>query len=483
VKLSELAGEMISNDADIAGITADSRAVERGYLFAALPGEISDGAQFIPQAEERGAAAVLARPGATSRLPIVIDQEPRRRLSHMAARFFPRQPKSIAGITGTNGKTSTACFASELWSLLGNSSGSLGTLGAIGENYHQKLVHTTPEPVTLHHVLDDMAAAGISHLAMEVSSHGLAQFRADGVRFSIAAFTNITQDHLDYHGGFKEYFNAKLRLFTDLLPEGGAVVVNADGEGADDIIEAAQKRSLRIITTGAGGDDLKLISALPKPSGLDLKIEAGGELYELCLPLIGGFQAENALLAAGIVMASGAPCEKVLPLLEKLSGVPGRMQHAAEIVFDSGSASIYVDYAHTPDAVATALQAIRPHAQGRVIAIIGAGGDRDKTKRFLMGKAAAAYADAVIVTDDNPRTEDPAQIRQYVLEGCPGATEIGDRRQAIAAGVAMLGAGDVLLITGKGHETGQQVGAKILPFNDMEAAKASVLERIKELGR
>jgi len=483
VKLSVLAGETFSNDPEIAGLTADSRAVRRGFLFAALPGVIADGAKFIPQAEENGAAAILARPGVRSRLPMVIDPEPRRRLSHVAAKFFSRQPEVIVGITGTNGKTSTASFVAEIWAMLGKQSGNLGTLGAKGKNYYRKLVHTTPDPVTLHSVLDEMAGSGISHLAMEVSSHGLAQDRADGVQFSIAAFTNITQDHLDYHSNAENYFKAKQRLFQALLPDDGVVVVNADGEGAAVIMEIAKSRDLRILTTGAVGDDLKLVGASAQPSGLDIKIMARGESYKLRLPLIGGFQAENALLAAGIVIASGEPVERVLPLLEKLSGVPGRMQRAAEINFDAGCAGIYVDYAHTPDAVETALLGIRPHAKGRVIAIIGAGGDRDKAKRSLMGKAAAAHADAVIVTDDNPRTEDPAQIRQKILKGCPGAVEIGDRGQAIAAGVAQLGAGDVLLIAGKGHETGQQVGMEVLPFSDEEAAIAAALNRMKELGR
>ncbi len=483
MKLSALAGETFSNDPEIAGLTADSRAVRRGYLFAALPGAIADGAKFIPQAEKNGAAAILARPGVRSRLPIVIDPEPRRRLSRVAAKFFPRQPKMIAGITGTNGKTSTASFVAEIWAMLGKQSGSLGTLGAKGKNFSRKLVHTTPDPVTLHSVLDEMAGAGISHLAMEVSSHGLAQDRADGVKFSIAAFTNITQDHLDYHCTAENYFAAKQRLFQTLLPDDGVVVVNTDGEGAAAIIEIADARDLRVMTTGSTGDDLKLVSATPQPSGLDIKIIARGVSYSLRLPLIGGFQAENALLAAGIVIASGEPVEKVLPLLEKLSGVPGRMQHVAGINFDAGSAGIYVDYAHTPDAVETALLGVRPHAKGQVIAIIGAGGDRDKAKRSLMGKAAALYADAVIVTDDNPRTEDPAMIRQQILKGCPEAAEIGDRGQAIAAGVAQLSAGDVLLIAGKGHETGQQVGVEVLSFSDEEAAMAAALNRMKELGR
>lgn len=482
MRLSELAGESITPDPDIAGLAADSRDVAPGYLFAAIPGGRVDGGQFIPQAEERGAAAVLARPGATSKLPIIFDETPRLRLSEMAARFFPRQPDIIAGVTGTNGKTSTVRFAAQLWSMLGKNAGSLGTLGAEAKNIERKLIHTTPEPVTLHKTLHDMAEAGVTHLAMEVSSHGLEQRRADYVRFSIAAFTNITQDHLDYHADFEAYVAAKLRLIEELLPDTGAVVVNADGEGADLIFAAARRRSLRVLTTGASGANLKLMSFAPLPSGLAIKVEAGDEVHELTLPLIGDFQAENALVAAGVVMASGAKAGDVLPLLEKLAGAPGRMERVADVAFDRGSAGVYVDYAHTSDAVATAIKAIRPHAAGRVIAVIGAGGDRDKAKRPLMGKA-AENADIVIVTDDNPRSEDPAAIRRQVMEGCSDALEIGDRGQAVAQGVAMLEAGDVLLIAGKGHETGQQVGTETLPFNDAETAKAAALKRMEELGR
>ncbi len=479
MRLSELANESVTPDPQITGLTADSRQVGKGFLFAALPGVVADGVKFIPQAEERGAAAVLARPGARSKLPLIVDDCPRRRLSDMAARFFPDQPRIIAGITGTNGKTSTARFVSELWSLCGKRAGSLGTLGATAQNFERKLSHTTPEPVTLHHMLHEMTQSGVTHLAMEVSSHGLAQYRADGVNFSIAAFTNISQDHLDYHDGFDGYFAAKMRLFTDLLAPDGAVVVNMDGRGAAEIKKLAVESGLNVITTGAAGADLTLVSSAPHYGGLKIDLSAGGRRFTLNLPLIGAFQAENAVLAAGVVMASGAPAETVVPLLEKLSGVPGRMQHVAEIA----GGAIYVDYAHTPDAVATALQAIRPHADARVIAIIGAGGDRDKEKRRLMGAAAAAHADLVIVTDDNPRSEDPAVIRAAVLRGCPGAEDIGDRGMAIARGVAMVEKGDVLLIAGKGHETGQQVGNKTLPFDDAAVAKAAAANRMKELGR
>ena len=472
MKLSALAAAPCNPDPDIKGLTPDSRAVRAGFLFAALPGASADGAQFIPQAEKMGAAAILARPGVATSLPLIADAEPRRRLAAMAARFYPRQPRFIAGVTGTNGKTSTAVFAAALWSMLGEISGSLGTLGARSATFGRKLLHTTPEPVTLHETLDAMADAGVTHLAMEVSSHALAQFRADGVRFSAAAFTNITQDHLDFHADFAAYFRAKQRLFLELLPPSGVVVVNMDGAGGGDIAAAARTRGLKVVLTGAKGATLRLLSAAPRPGGLAVGVEAEGRAYALRLPLIGGFQAENALLAAGLVMASGRPPAEILPLLERLPGVPGRMQLAAE--FDG--AGVYVDYAHTPDAVATALRAARPHAAGRLIAIIGAGGDRDRTKRPLMGSAAARGADHVIVTDDNPRTEDPAAIRREILAGCKGAEDIGDRGEAIARGVAMLRKGDVLLIAGKGHETGQVVGNETLPFDDVEIARRAARE-------
>ncbi len=480
MRLSALAGEAFAADPEITGLTADSRAVDAGFLFAALPGEKADGATFIPQAEKKGAAAVLALPGAKTRLPLIADENPRARLASMAARFYPRQPEIIAGITGTNGKTSTAFFAAQIWEKLGRKSGSLGTLGARASGFERRATLTTPEPVALHETLDAMAQAGVERLAMEVSSHAVAQARADAVRFQIAAFTNITQDHLDYHPTFADYFAAKARLFDELLPSDGVAIINAGGEGAAEISQAAKERGAKVLTTGAEGDSICLLKAEPTATGIETFIAAFGEEYHIHLPLIGAFQAENALLAAGIVIASGEASSAVMPLLAELTGAPGRMQFAATV----NDAGVYVDYAHTPDAVASALSAIRPHAEGRVVAIVGAGGDRDRAKRPLMGKAAADGADIVIVTDDNPRTEDPAEIRAAILSGCDGAEEVGDRASAIERGVAMLQKGDILLIMGKGHETGQQVGDKNLPFNDVEAAIAAVasLERRRDFG-
>ncbi|MFQ5563151.1 MAG: UDP-N-acetylmuramoyl-L-alanyl-D-glutamate--2,6-diaminopimelate ligase [Parvularculaceae bacterium] len=479
MRLSNLSGAAQARDPEIVGLTADSREVRPGFLFAALAGETFDGAEFIPAAEKAGAAAVLARPGVASSLPLIADPEPRRRLAQMTARFYPRQPEIVAGVTGTNGKTSVARFTAQIWRRLGKNAGSLGTLGASAPGFERKLVHTTPEPVTLHETLDEMAAAGVTHLAMEVSSHGLAQHRADGVRFRASAYTNITQDHLDYHADFEDYMKAKLRLFTELLPADGVAVVNADGEGAEDVIEAARARKLDVMTVGAAGRDICLAGATPHPGGLEIRLETGaGAEHVMTLPLIGAFQAENALVAAGLAIASGEAPDAVLPLLESLQSVPGRMERAAE----AGGGAVYVDYAHTPDAIATALQAIRPHVSGKLIVIVGAGGDRDKTKRAAMG-AAATTADAVIVTDDNPRSEDPAEIRRQVLAGCPDAFEIGDRREAIARGIGMLSPGDVLLVAGKGHETGQIVGGVTSPFDDAEIARAEAAKRKEDNGR
>lgn len=478
MKLSRLTGAPCAPDPDIVGLASDSRAVKQGYLFAALSGSREDGCKYIPQAEENGAIAVLAAEGETKRAVLVRDPEPRRRLAQMAARFYPRQPEIVAGVTGTNGKTSTARFSAQLWTMLGRGGASLGTLGAFGPHYEKTLAHTTPDPIVLHRTLDEMTAAGATHLTMEVSSHALVQHRADGVKFRVAAFTNITQDHLDYHPDFESYLAAKTRLFTELLPKDGAAVVNADGFGGDRVEASARAAGLRTMTTGARGADLRIARAAPHAGGRSMEVEHAGGVVSIDFPFIGAFQAENALLAAGVVIASGFAAGDVLSLLPKLDGVPGRMQR----VIEENGAAVYIDYAHTPDAIATALAAIRPHVKNRLIAIIGAGGDRDKTKRPHMGRAAALGADLVIVADDNPRSEDPAEIRRQVLAGAPKAMEIGDRHEAIAAAVAMLKKGDVLLIAGKGHETGQIVGDATLPFDDAAVAREEAA-KLGGLGR
>ena len=482
MKLSQLTGETCEIDPQITGITADSRAVRPGFLFAALRGTNVDGWDYVDQAVERGAVGVLGYPDSPAlTIRVIRDAEPRRRLAQMAALFFDRIPSFMAGITGTNGKTSTAQFAAQLWRMMQISGGSLGTLGVHGWTHHADsdeqsqwdlpLHHTTPDPVTLHEALAGACEFGCTHMAMEVSSHGLDQYRADGVRFDCAAFTNITQDHLDYHKTFDHYFAAKKRLFTDLMKPGGQIILNMDGAGAPAFFETLKHNTHPIIRTGKNGHELKIITITPEPAGLCLEVETSAkETFALSVPLLGAFQAENALLAAAIVMAGGGEAKRVLPLLEKLTGVPGRMALAGKL----RGAGIYVDYAHTPDAVVTALQAARAHTSGRLIAIIGAGGDRDRTKRALMGAAGAAHADIVILADDNPRHEDPESIRQEILQGAPQAINIGDRAKAIGHGVKLLKDGDVLMILGKGHETGQVIGDRTVPFDDQDEVRKLV---------
>lgn len=461
-------------EVEVLGLTADSRAVKPGWLFAALPGTKADGTAFIDDAVRSGACAILARPGTVAPVPVVESEQPRLTLAQLAMVFHPQQPRMIAGVTGTNGKTSVARFTSQLWASLGHRSGSLGTLGATAPGFEYALKHTTPDPVEIHQVLSNMASMGTTHLAMEVSSHGLAQYRADGVNFELAAFTNLTRDHLDFHGSLDAYYAAKRRLWTELLPRGGTLVANSDGAMADRAVADAEKAGRRAVTVGRQGTLLRLTSVQAAVSGLHVGVEAHGEAFRLRLPLVGAFQADNALVAAGLVIESGHPAKLVLPRLETISAAPGRMELAAVRKFRGGEAGVYVDYAHTPAAIETILEAIRPHTAGRVHVILGAGGDRDTEKRPLMGAAAARLADVVIVTDDNPRTEDPAVIRSQVAEGAPGCRIIADRREAIAEGVRGLRPGDTLVIAGKGHERGQTVGTVTYPFSDLEVARDAV---------
>jgi len=476
MRLSELIEKPVAPDPEITGLSADSRAVRPGYLFAALPGVAADGADFIPNALAAGAVAVLAAEGvrlAPGEAALVTDANPRLKLALCAARFYGAQPRRVLAVTGTNGKTSIAHFAAQLWGALGETAASMGTLGVRAPGYDRPLRHTTPDPVEVHEVLADLAANGVDRLALEASSHGLAQYRLDGVRLRAAGFANITQDHLDYHPTFDDYLAAKLRLLTEVLPGDGVAVVNADGAGAGAAIEAVRARGIALRTVGAAGEALRLIEQTPHAGGQSLRVAAGDGAFDLDLPLIGGFQASNALMACALVAACEGRAEsELLPHLAKLTGAPGRMQKVGE----RAGAAVYVDYAHTPDALATVLQAARGHAAGRLMVVFGAGGDRDAGKRPLMGAAVAAHADAAIVTDDNPRSEDPAAIRRAVLKGCPTAEEIGDRAAAIRAAVRRLGAGDVLIIAGKGHETGQIVGDETRPFDDAAEARGALAE-------
>ncbi|MFU1477123.1 UDP-N-acetylmuramoyl-L-alanyl-D-glutamate--2,6-diaminopimelate ligase [Roseovarius sp. C7] len=464
----------------VTGLSVDSRQTREGHLFAALPGTNVHGARFIEAALERGAAAVLtdADGAAQARdlfdgaaVALVVAEDPRQTLSYAAALWYGGQPESMVAVTGTNGKTSVASFTRQIWAELGLEAVNLGTTGVEGA-YQVPLAHTTPEPITLHRVLAECQAAGVTHAAMEASSHGLAQRRLDGVQLMAAGFTNFTQDHLDYHASFDEYFDAKAGLFARVLPEDGTAVINIDDPRGAEMAEIARHRGQDIICVGRKEEaDLILRAQRFETTGQTMRFDWEGRPYQTTVPLIGGFQGENLLLAAGLAIATGADPSRVFDTLPQMRTVRGRMELAAT---RENGAAVFVDYAHTPDAVSTAIRALRPHVMGRLIAIVGAGGDRDAGKRPLMGRAAGDAADQVIVTDDNPRSEDPAGIRAAVLEGCPGALEMGDRAEAILRGVDMLGAGDALLILGKGHETGQTVGDDVLPFDDCEQASVAV---------
>ena len=467
-------------EARVTGLAVDSREVKDGFLFAALPGTRVHGGEYIQYALRMGAAAILtdaegaeiARAElAASDAALVIAADPRQALAYTAALWFGAQPDTVVAVTGTNGKTSVATFVRHIWQELGLRAVNLGTTGVEGD-WQAPLKHTTPEPITLHRMLAGAAEAGVDHAAMEASSHGLEQRRLDGVTLKAAGFTNFTQDHLDYHASFDDYFAAKAGLFARVLGEDGTAVVNINDARGVDIAAIAQARGQTLITVGgAEGADLCLMAQRFDATGQEIRIRWQGRVRQLRLNLIGGFQGENVLLAAGLVIACGAEADQVFDMLPLLGTVRGRMQLAA--TRDNGAA-VFVDYAHTPDAVKTALSALRPHVMGRLVAIVGAGGDRDAGKRPLMGQAASEHADLVIVTDDNKRTEDPAAIRTAVMAGAPGATEVGDRAEAILRGVDALEPGDALLICGKGHETGQIVGETVFPFDDAEQASVAV---------
>ncbi len=460
----------------ITGLTLDSRAVKPGMLFAALPGSQTHGARFIPDAVRLGAAAVLTDPAGAAQahgigVPMVIAEQVRAVFARTAALFFESQPRVVAAVTGTNGKTSVATFLRQIWQQLGRSAVNLGTTGVEG-TWTAALAHTTPDPVTLHQALAEAARAGVTHAAMEASSHGLDQYRLDGVHLRAAGFTNLSQDHLDYHHTLQAYFEAKAQLFTRVLPLEATAVINIDDAYGVDLSAQARARGLPLLTVGRDRQAaLRLTGQRLDATGQEVRFEYLGQAWLTRLDLIGGFQAENVALAAALAIACGEDPDQVMRALKELETVRGRMELAAQ---RANGAAIFVDYAHTPDAVATALSAMRPHVMGRLVAIVGAGGDRDRSKRPLMGRAAAQNADIVYITDDNPRSEEPSAIRAAVKEGCPGAIEIADRAEAILTAIDRLEPGDALLIAGKGHETGQIVGDDVLPFNDVEQASISV---------
>jgi UDP-N-acetylmuramoyl-L-alanyl-D-glutamate--2,6-diaminopimelate ligase len=466
---------------ELTGLSVDSRQTEPGHLFAALPGSHAHGAAFVPAALAAGAAAILTDPAGLAvaeaagplAVPVILHDQPRRALAVAASRWFADQPEVMVAVTGTNGKTSVASFTRQIWEALGETAVNFGTVGVEGA-VSARLTHTTPEPITLHRLLAELADKGVTHAAMEASSHGLDQFRLDGVRLAAAAFTNISRDHLDYHADFEAYFQAKLGLFERVLPKRGTAVVNLDDPHGPRVRRIAKSRGQRLITTGrADGCDLRLVAQRFDADGQELLFAWGGKSHKVRLDLIGGFQAANALVSAGLAIGSGSDPAAVIGVLPGLRTVRGRMERAAR---RQNGALVFVDYAHTPDALTTALTALRPHVLGRLVVAFGAGGDRDRGKRPLMGAAAAKAADLVYVTDDNPRSEDPAAIRAAVRDGAPDAIEIGDRAEAILTAIDALEPGDALLIAGKGHETGQIVGDKVIPFSDHEVVNALLTE-------
>ncbi len=471
---------------EITGISVDSREARQGHLFVALPGVNAHGAEFVKFAIRQGAAVILSDKEGLQILtaeggydvPVIVVDDPRMALAKLAASWFAKQPDTMVAITGTNGKTSVSSFVRQIWEELGKAAVNFGTAGVEGA-VAAPLSHTTPEPLTLHKLLADLADQGVTHGAMEASSHGLEQRRLDGVRLSAGGFTNLSRDHLDYHAGFDDYFAAKAGLFRRVLPDGATAVLNIDDPKGQELL-AELVKTRPVITVGHSNNaSIYIKNTRFRADGQDVLVEYEGESRMIKLDLIGGFQADNVMLAAGLVIACGEDADAVFAALPSLQTVRGRMELVAK---RKNEAMVFVDYAHTPDALVTALRAMRPHVSGRILVVFGAGGDRDKGKRPLMGKAALENADVLFVTDDNPRSEVPAQIRAEIMAACPNANEIGDRAEAILTAIDALQAGDALLIAGKGHETGQVVGDDILEFNDAEQASIAVAA-LEEIGR
>ncbi|MDP3852385.1 UDP-N-acetylmuramoyl-L-alanyl-D-glutamate--2,6-diaminopimelate ligase [Phenylobacterium sp.] len=481
-RLSDLVKREVGADPEITGVTADSRKVRPGYLFAALPGSTVDGRTFAAKAVAAGAVAVLSGEDIPDLgVPVIVSSDPRRAYALAARAFWGVQPPVVVAVTGTNGKTSVAAFCRQIFNQLGHKAASMGTLGvrATGPGLDVQLTPptglTTPDAADVAELMAKLADLGVTHLALEASSHGVDQRRLDGADLTVAGFLNLTQDHLDYHGTMGVYREAKLRLFNALLPRGATAVLNSDSDAYEAFAGAAVTCGQSVMSVGAAGQGLTLLARTPTPEGQALKIGCKGEIYDVRLPLVGGYQASNVLVAAGLCIAAGEDPALVMSALETLEGAPGRLQH---IGAGPRGGEAYVDYAHTPDGLETVLRALRPHVEGRLIVVFGAGGDRDKAKRPLMGAAASGHADIAIVTDDNPRSEDPAEIRAQVLAGAPGAREIGDRRKAIQAATALMTRGDVLVVAGKGHEQGQTIAGVVHPFDDVTEV-ATALEPIR----
>ena len=483
MKLSDLLSDSASLDArtgaiEATGVTADSRAVKRGDVFVAVPGTKADGMVYAEAAARAGAAAVVGEKAPHAPLPagaaFVPVANARRALAMAASRFYPRQPKTIAAVTGTSGKTSVAAFTRQIWAALGHEAASLGTIGVVTPKKEIYGSLTTPDPIGLHRTLNELADEDVTHLAMEASSHGLDQHRLDGVRVAAAGFTNLSRDHLDYHPSVEAYLAAKLRLFEALVVDGGTAVIDVDHEHSDAVVAAAKKRGLKLITVGRKGEGIRLVETAIDGFAQRLTLAHAGKTYSLKLPLVGAFQIENALVSAGLVIATGGDPGAVFASLSSLKGAKGRL----DLIGERKGAPIFVDYAHKPDALEKALEALRPYVKRNLIVVFGAGGNRDAGKRPLMGAIAARHADKVIVTDDNPRNEQPENIRAAILAAAPGASEIGDRRGAIRRSVAALERGDVLLIAGKGHESGQIVGDRVLEFSDHDEVEAALREKV-----
>ena len=456
-------------DITVTGFAIDHRKIAPGTVFGAFEGAAFNGEDFIDDAIAAGAVAVVARPEAVVRGAVhIADANPRQAFAHLAANFFQPFPGHVAAVTGTNGKTSTAELTRQLWRMAGHNAASIGTLGIITASDEAKTGLTTPDIVTFLANMSGLAREGVSHAIFEASSHGLFQYRSEGVPVSVAAFTNLSRDHLDYHGTMEAYFEAKMRLFDEVVDESGCAVIWADDVWSDQVIVRARKRELRLITVGEKGRGIQLLSREPTQLGQTLELRIQGDVHKLKLPLIGAYQAANALVAAGVVMASGGDVESLLSHLARLQPVRGRLERA---VITKSGAPVYVDYAHTPDGLRAAIAALRPHTKGKLITVFGAGGDRDTGKRPEMGAVAVADSDIVIVTDDNPRSEDPSLIRADVMAGAKGAHEIGDRRYAIAFAIEHAEPDDIVLIAGKGHEQGQIIMGRALPFDDVEVAR------------
>lgn len=471
MKLGQLVSgaDMASADKIVTGFAIDHRKIAPGTVFGAFEGAAFNGEDFIDDAIAAGAVAVVARPEAVVRGAMhVAEANPRQAFAHLAAKFFRPFPDHVAAVTGTNGKTSTAELTRQLWRMAGHNAASIGTLGITTASDQAKTGLTTPDIVTFLSNMSGLAREGVSHAIFEASSHGLSQYRSEGVPVSVAAFTNLSRDHLDYHGTMEAYFEAKMRLFDEVVDESGCAVIWADDVWSDQAIARARKRELRLITVGEKGKGIQLLSRQPTQLGQTLELRIQGDVHKLKLPLIGAYQAANALVAAGVVMASGGEVESLLSHLARLQPVRGRLERA---VITKSGAPVYVDYAHTPDGLRAAIAALRPHTKGKLITVFGAGGDRDTGKRPEMGAVAVADSDIVIVTDDNPRSEDPSLIRADVMAGAKGAHEIGDRRYAIAFAIEHAEPDDIVLIAGKGHEQGQIIMGRVLPFDDVEVAR------------